>query len=65
MVKIIKSFIKITSIILLAIIYFGIITPISLLLRLFGKDILDQKLRNQSSYWIDRKKKIGKMDNQF
>ena len=65
MSKVIKNFSKITSIILLAMIYFGIITPISLLLKLFGKDILDQKLSDQSSYWIDRKKKIRKMNNQL
>ena len=50
----------------MALVYFIILTPISLLVRVFGKDLLGLKfLKNQNSYWINRKKDLGKMDKQF
>ena len=48
------------------VVYFIILTPISLLVRMFGKDLLGLKFsKNLNSYWITRKKKIGTMDKQF
>ena len=50
----------------MALVYFLILTPISLLVRAFGKDLLGLKyLKQQNSYWIKRKKEIGTMDKQF
>jgi hypothetical protein len=41
--------------ILLGIFFYGIITPTGLLMRLFGKDLLDKKIdRSASSYWQKR-----------
>lgn len=41
--------------ILLFLIFYLMITPIGLIIRLFGKDLLHQKIeRNKSSYWIKR-----------
>lgn len=41
--------------ILLGVFFYGIITPIGLLMRLFGKDLLDQKIdRNATTYWKKR-----------
>ncbi len=41
--------------ILLFLTFYLIITPIGLIMRLFGKDFLNQKIeRNKSSYWIKR-----------
>ena len=52
--------------IVMAIVYFLILTPISLLVRLFGKDLIGMKFSNDTkSYWIKRKKHIGSMDKQF
>lgn len=35
--------------------FYAVITPIGLALKLFGKDILDQRIdKKKSSYWIDR-----------
>jgi len=52
--------------IVMAIVYFLILTPISLLVRLFGKDLIGMKFSNDiKSYWIKRKKHIGSMDKQF
>ena len=52
--------------IVMAIVYFLILTPISLLVRLFGKDLIGMKFSNDiKSYWEKRKKKFGSMDKQF
>ncbi len=40
--------------IILGIIFFGLFTPISLLMRLFGRDELRLKLTNRSSHWRER-----------
>ena len=57
---------KIIAPIVMAIIYFIILTPISLTVRLFGKDLLGLKfLKKKQSYWIKRKKDIGSMKKQF
>ncbi len=45
---------KITSPIVMGIIFFGILTPVSVLTRLFGRDELRLKRRAITSYWIDR-----------
>ena len=57
---------KIIAPMVMAIIYFLILTPISLIVRLFGKDLLGLKLSKQlKTYWIKRKKDLGSMDKQF
>ena len=57
---------KIIAPIVMAAVYFLILTPISLLVRLFGKDLIKMKFSNNiKSYWIKRKKHLGTMDKQF
>ena len=57
---------KIIAPVVMAIIYFLILTPISLMVRLFGKDLLGVKFSKQlKTYWIKRKKDLGSMDKQF
>ena len=57
---------KIIAPIVMAFVYFLILTPISLLVRLFGKDLIGMKFSNNiKSYWIKRKKDLGSMDKQF
>ena len=52
--------------IIMALVYFIFLTPISLIVRLFGKDLLGIKLNKSiDSYWIKRKKKHGPMRKQF
>ena len=52
--------------IIMALVYFIFLTPISLIVRLFGKDLLGIKLNKSiDSYWIKRKKKLGPMRKQF
>ena len=45
---------KIVSPIVLGIIFFALITPTSLITRLFGRDELKIKKRSVDSYWVDR-----------
>ena len=48
------------------IIYFIIVTPIALLLKIFKKDILGLKLDTKvDSYWVQKEKDLGPMKNQF
>lgn len=60
---------KIVSPIVMGILYFGTVTPIGLLLRAFGKDVLNQKLdREAETYWITidpAKSAKSSMRNQF
>ena len=57
---------KVIAPIVMAVVYFLILTPISLLVRLFGKDLIGMKFNNNiKSYWIKRKKHLGTMDKQF
>ena len=46
-------------------IYFIIITPIGILMRLLGKDLLNIKYNKNKSYWIKRTKNINTMKRQF
>ena len=51
--------------IVMGFIYFIVITPIGILLRLFGKDLLNIKFNKNKSYWIKRAKAINTMKRQF
>ena len=51
--------------IVMGLIFFIILTPISLLLRILGKDLLKTKFLKNSSYWIHRDKDMGSMKKQF
>ena len=52
--------------IVMALVYFIFLTPISLIVRLFGKDLLKVKFDKKiNSYWIKRKKNLGPMRKQF
>jgi len=51
--------------IVMAIIFFLIITPISLILKIIGKDVLNIKKNNNKSYWIVKSDLKSKMKNQF
>ena len=56
---------KIISPIILGIIFFLIVTPTGILLRLFGKDVINLKYNNDSSYWIKKTGPKNNMKNQF
>ena len=56
---------KVIAPIIMAIIFFAFITPISFIIRIMGKDLLNTKFSKQKSYWIKREKNIGTMDKQY
>ena len=56
---------KIVSPIVMGIIFFLIVTPISIVMKIFGKDLLNLKYNNQKSYWVEKNYPKSKMKNQF
>ena len=56
---------KIVSPIVMGIIFFFVITPISLILKIFRKDVLNLKKNNKNSYWIEKTGPKSNMKNQF
>ena len=57
---------RIIAPIVMAVVYFVILTPLSILVRAFGKDLLKIKfLDKRKSYWIKRNNDLGSMDKQF
>ena len=56
---------KIISPIIMGIIFFSVVTPIGLIMRLLGKDVLNLKLSDYKSYWIKKTGPKSKMKNQF
>lgn len=48
----------IVSPIVLGLIFFGMFTPIAMLMRLSGRDELKLKFRKKASYWISRTEQI-------
>ena len=56
---------KLDSPIVMGIIFYGIVTPTSIIMKLFGKNLLDLKKSNKKSYWIEKSKVKSKMRNQF
>ena len=56
---------KIVSPIIMVIIFFGVVTPIGILMRIFNKDLLNLKFNKNSTYWIEKNEPKSKMKNQF
>ena len=56
---------KIISPIIMGIIFFLVVTPIGILMRGLGKDVLNLKYNNNKSYWIEKNGPKSKMKNQF
>ena len=51
--------------IVMSIIFFFVVTPISILLKIFNKDILNLKKSKKNTYWIEKTGPKSKMKNQF
>ena len=56
---------KFISPIIMGIIFFIVVTPIGIIMRLFNKDLLNLKFNKKETYWIDKKGPKSKMKNQF
>jgi hypothetical protein len=51
--------------IVMGLVFFVIVTPTSLIMRLLGKNLLNLKKNDKKTYWIERSKIKSKMKNQF
>ena len=56
---------KIVSPFVMGIIFFVVVTPISILLKIFGKDVLNLKFNNNKTYWIVKDGPKSNMKKQF
>jgi hypothetical protein len=56
---------KIISPIIMGIIFFLVVTPTGLIMRLLGKDVLNLKYNKNKSYWIEKNSPKSGMKNQF
>jgi len=55
----------IISPIVMGIIFFAVVTPTSLIMKIFNNDLLNLKKNNKKTYWIEKSKIKSKMKNQF
>ena len=56
---------KIISPIVMGIIFFLVVTPIGLLMRLLKKDLLNIKFNSNETYWIKKNDPNNRMNKQF
>ena len=56
---------RVISPLIMGIIFFLVVTPTALLMRIIGKDLLSLKFNNKKSYWIEKTGPKSKMKNQF
>ena len=56
---------KIVSPLVMGIIFFFVVTPIAMFMRVFNKDLLNLRYSNKNSYWIIKNEPKSKMKNQF
>ena len=56
---------KIISPLIMGLIFFLVVTPIGLIMRILGKDLLNLKYNSNKSYWIEKTGPKSKMENQF
>ena len=51
--------------IVMGIVFFLVVTPTGLLMKLFRKDLINLKQNNDKTYWIEKKEITSSMKNQF
>ena len=57
---------SIVSPLIMGLVYFFVVTPMGVLMRILGKDLLKtSKVKSASSYWIKRDKQQSTMKKQF
>ena len=56
---------KIISPLVMGAIFFFVVTPIGIFMRIIKKDLLNLKYNNDNSYWIKKDDQKSKMKNQF
>ena len=50
---------------IMGIIFFVVVTPIGIMMRLLKKDLLNLKYNKKETYWVDKSGPKSKMKNQF
>ena len=56
---------KIVSPIVMGLIFFLVVTPIAIFMKILKKDLLNLRYNNDKSYWIEKNEPKSKMKNQF
>jgi len=56
---------KVISPFIMGIIFFIIVTPIGIFMKILKKDLLNLKFNNKKTYWIEKNGPNSKMKNQF
>ena len=57
---------SIVSPLIMGLVYFFVVTPMGVLMRILGKDLLKtSKVKSASTYWIKRDKQLSTMKKQF
>ena len=56
---------RIISPLIMGIIFFLVVTPIGILMRILNKDLINLKFNDKKSYWIEKTEPKSKMKNQF
>ena len=56
---------KIISPLVMGIIFFLVVTPIGILMKIFKKDLLNLNYNNNKTYWIEKSEPKSRMKNQF
>ena len=51
--------------IIMGLVFFLVVTPIGLIMKLLGKDLINLKKNNDKTYWIEKKEIKTSMKNQF
>ena len=51
--------------IVMGIVFFLVVTPTGLIMKLLGKDLLNLKKNNKNSYWIEKDNSNSNLKNQF
>ena len=51
--------------IVMGVIYFFVVTPTGLIMKMLGKDLLNLKKSNKDSYWIKKNNSNSSLKNQF
>ena len=56
---------NIISPIVMAIIFFGVVLPTGIVMKILRKDLIGLKKNNKNTYWIEKKSQMTSMKNQF
>ena len=51
--------------IIMGLVFFLVVTPIGLIMKLLGKDLINLKKNKDKTYWIEKKEIKSSMKNQF